>query len=59
MLRKTGLADSAAPLSSRNLPLAYLADAAAAAAAGVPTFTLICFGLASSRFGMLNVSTPF
>ena len=32
---------------------------AVAARAGVPTFTLICFGLASSRFGMLRVSTPF
>ena len=32
---------------------------AAAARAGVPTFTLICFGFASSRFGMLSVSTPF
>jgi len=33
--------------------------AAAMACACVPTFTLICFGLASSRFGMLSVSTPF
>ena len=32
---------------------------AAATKTGVPTFTLICFGLASSRFGMLSVSTPF
>ena len=32
---------------------------AAAAIAGFSTFTLICFGLASSRFGMLSVSTPF
>jgi hypothetical protein len=32
---------------------------AAAAIAGFPTFTLICFGFASSRFGMLSVSTPF
>ena len=34
-------------------------DPAAATKTGVPTFTLICFGLASSRFGMLSVSTPF
>jgi hypothetical protein len=32
---------------------------AAAAKAGAPTFTLICFGFASSRFGMLRVNTPF
>src|SRR5438094_10224428 len=32
---------------------------AAAAMPDVPTFTLICFGFASSRFGMLSVSTPF
>src|SRR6267378_3986964 len=32
---------------------------AAAAIAGVPTLTLICLGLASSRFGMVSVSTPF
>jgi hypothetical protein len=32
---------------------------AAAAFACVATFTLICFGFASSRFGMLSVSTPF
>ena len=31
----------------------------AAAIAGFSTFTLICFGFASSRFGMLSVSTPF
>ena len=34
-------------------------DPAAAAKAGFPTFTLICFGFASSRFGMLSVRTPF
>ena len=34
-------------------------DPAAAAIAVAPTFTLICFGFASSRFGMLSVSTPF
>ena len=34
-------------------------DPAAAAKAGFPTFTLTCFGFASSRFGMLSVSTPF
>jgi hypothetical protein len=33
--------------------------AAAIACVPVPTFTLICFGFASSRFGMLRVSTPF
>jgi hypothetical protein len=32
---------------------------AAAAIAGVPTFTLICFGFVSSRFGMCSVSAPF
>src|SRR5207244_11637062 len=32
---------------------------AAAASAGVATFTLICLGFASSRFLMLSVSTPF
>src|SRR5260370_1570406 len=47
-----------------NLPLHRLGGqnylpAAAAAAAGAPTLTLICFGLASSFFGMLSVSTPF
>ncbi len=31
----------------------------AAAIAGVPTFTLICFGFVSSRFGMCSVSAPF
>ena len=36
----------------------YLAPAAAATA-GAPTLTLICFGLASSRFGMTSVKTPF
>jgi hypothetical protein len=34
-------------------------DPAAAAKAAFPTFTLICFGFASSLFGMLSVSTPF
>jgi len=38
-------------------PRAYLVPAAAAAA--FSTWTLICFGLASSRFGMLKVNTPF
>jgi len=38
-------------------PPAYLVPAAAAAA--FSTWTLICFGLASSRFGMLKVNTPF
>src|SRR5262249_45373839 len=32
---------------------------AAAAAATPSTFTLICLGLASSRFGTLSVSTPY
>src|SRR6516164_9511594 len=36
----------------------YLPEAAAATA-GALTLTLICFGFASSRLGMLNVSTPF
>jgi hypothetical protein len=35
------------------------ASPSAVAKAGFPTFTLICFGFASSRFGMLSVSTPF
>src|SRR5580765_6515347 len=38
--------------------LAYFAPAALATV-GVPTFTLICFGFASSRFGIVRVSTPF
>ena len=29
-----------------------------AAIAGITTFTLICFGLVSSRFGTCNVSAP-
>src|ERR1700676_2122068 len=45
-----------APLTSSGT--AYFAPAAAAIA-GVPTLTLICFGLASSRFGTVSVSTPF
>ena len=39
--------------------LTYFAPAAAAATAGAPTFTLICLGLASSRFGITSVKTPF
>src|SRR5580765_6865943 len=47
------------PLSHMTaLLLAYFAPAALATA-GVPTFTLICFGFASSRFGIVRVSTPF
>src|SRR6202035_4453750 len=30
-----------------------------AAAAAASTFTLICFGLASSRFGIVSVNAPF
>ena len=33
--------------------------AAELAIAGEPTFTFICFGLASSRFGITSVKTPF
>src|SRR5882762_7443774 len=40
-------------------PFLAIYFAAAAAIAGVPTLTLICLGLASSRFGMVSVSTPF
>jgi hypothetical protein len=48
------------PLATSFLPSGSLQRAPAAAAnAGFPTFTLICFGLASSRFGMLSISTPF
>src|SRR5215470_17009270 len=43
------------PLSCLTGLLPYRA---AAAAAGVPTFTLICFGFASSRFGIVSVKTP-
>ena len=32
---------------------------AVAVIAGVTALTLICFGFASSRFGMLRVNTPF
>ena len=57
-----GLAISPAPcyfvFRSGSLQRAPAA-AARAGVAGVPTFTLICFGFASSRFGMLSVSTPF
>src|SRR5882757_2104474 len=38
-----------------RLWLTYRAPAAAACA---PTFTLICFGFASSRFGIVSVRTP-
>ena len=55
--KQKGLAHLPAP-PTRYFQLAYFA-AAAAATAGVPTLTLICFGLASSRFGMFSVSTPF
>jgi len=57
LLTKKGLAISPAPcyfVFQSGSP-----QRAAAAMAGVPTFTLICFGFASSRFGMLSISTPF
>ena len=38
-------------------PPPYLPEAAAAAA-GAFTLTLICFGFASSRLGIVSVSTP-
>jgi len=41
-----------------GFPQAALA-LAAIAIAGVTTFTLICFGFVSSRFGMCSVSAPF
>src|SRR5437016_3649402 len=44
------------PLVTNFFP--YLAPAAAVIA-GTPTLTLICFGLASSRFGISSVSRPF
>src|ERR1700690_2333917 len=48
-------------IAQRLAPSARFADylPAATATAEPSTFTLICFGLASSRFGMLSVSTPF
>jgi hypothetical protein len=54
-----GLAISPAPCYFVSLTGSLQRAPAAAAKAGVPTFTLICFGFASSRFGMLSVSTPF
>jgi len=42
-----------------GFPQAACAAFAATAIAGVTTFTLICFGFVSSRFGMCNVSAPF
>src|SRR5580698_5996424 len=61
--QRKGASALASPCPSTALLLAYFAPAAAAATAGVPaltpTFTLICFGFASSRFGIVSVSTPF
>jgi len=54
-----GLAISPAPCYFVFRSGSLQRDPAAAAKAGFPTFTLICFGFASSRFGMLSVSTPF
>src|ERR1700730_19297073 len=53
-----GPARKPALLCFHNRLLVYFAPAAAAIA-GAPTLTLICFGFASSRFGMVNVKTPF
>ena len=47
----------ASPFLLPQFPANYFP--AAAAIAGVPALTLICLGLASSRFGMVSVSTPF
>jgi hypothetical protein len=49
----------ASPGPTTTVLLAYFPPAAAAATAGAPTFTLICFSFASSRFGIVSVSTPF
>src|SRR5208337_228114 len=54
-----GLAISPAPCYLVFRSGSLQRDPAAAAKAGFPTFTLICFGFASSRFGMFRVSTPF
>ncbi len=48
-----GAGFSPAPYNSQVA--AYFAPAIA----GAPTLTLICFGLASSRLGIVSVSTPF
>jgi hypothetical protein len=59
--KRKGLANFASPSFLDPIKAgwrSYLAPAAAATA-GVPTLTLICFGLASSRFGMNSVKTPF
>src|SRR6266513_1647135 len=56
-----GAGASVSPIIDRSpatLGQHYLPEADAAIA-GVATLTLICFGLASSRFGMVSVSTPF
>jgi hypothetical protein len=55
---RRGLAETTSPFDG-SLPAGIYLPAAPAATAGVPTLTLICFGLASSRFGMFNVNTPF
>ena len=56
---KQGAGNIASPLFLRLRARSVQRAPAAAAMAGAPTFTLICFGFASSRFGMLSVSTPF
>ena len=56
-----GAGTPASPIIYRSrvtLDQHYLPEADAAIA-GAATLTLICFGLASSRFGMFSVSTPF
>src|SRR5579885_2339073 len=47
------------PFSQRAVSRPVYFAAADIAAWEAPTFTLICFGLASSRFGTCSVSTPF
>ncbi len=57
--KEKGLAKIASPLLLDLWSGSLQRAPAAAAIAGFSTFTLICFGFASSRFGMLSVSTPF
>jgi hypothetical protein len=54
-----GLANSPAPYAPSSRSGFPQAAFAFAAIAGVTTFTLICFGFVSSRFGMCSVSAPF
>ena len=54
-----GASPFASPLLLRVGSDSFQRAPAVAVNAGVTTLTLICFGFASSRFGMLRVNTPF